>query len=250
MAVTKLGRQFTLGQLIDEVQVITGQLDPETVPRLSITEHLNLAVYEVVTLLNQLCAPWYGVSPAIASAGLTAGTIIAASGTSKLVVINGSEATTLSGIVDSSTYPYIEKIIAVTNSITGTTKKCRDISQFSGIACGGNSQWKNSACWLHHGNNILLWYGTTMTTPNFLFHGYRQAVPMVTEATDKVDLLDKYVPLVIAKAAVWAMKQAKMGDYQVVEEQINAGIMQIQKEYADGMQIQTAKARSEGIEGL
>lgn len=256
MALTRLSKNYDLAKIIDEVQVITGQLDPEIVPRLSITQHINLATYEVVTLLNQLCAPWYGFStttPLLTTAGLviTIPTGTSTFGTANVVNVNGS-ADTLSKAIDATDAPYIEKVIAVTNNITGTTKKCRDISQFSGIACGGNSQWKKSAAWLHHGNLIHIWFGGSMTTPAFIYHGYRQAIPLdgTSAETGLIDLPDKYVPLVIAKSAVWAMKQAKMGDYQLVEEQINAGIMQIQKEYADGMQIQTAKARSEGIEGL
>jgi len=249
MSVVRLGNQYTLGEIIDEIQVITGQLDPEIVPRLSIQEHINLAVYEVVTLLNMLCAPWFGVRAAVAA--LSAGDITTANGNSYKVTINGVADGTLSYYVDETLTPNIEKIIAVTNSITGTTKKCRDISQFSGIACGGNSQWKNSAIWLHHGNEVLVWWGVTMqdAAPTFNFFCYRQAVPMSLEA-DIIDLPDKYVPLVIAKAAVWAMKQANMGNYQIVEDQINQGILQIQKEYESNVGLQTTKSRSEGVEGI
>lgn len=249
MAIVRLGKQYTLAKIIDEVQVITGQLDPELVPRLSITEHANLATYEVVTLLNMLCAPWYGVAPKIINGSLTTGDLTTSQGSSKKVTVNGATSGTLAYAVDASASPNLEKVVSVANSITGTSKKCRDMSQFCGIALAGNSQWKNSAAWVHHGNEILVWYGSSMTTPDFIFFCYRQAVPMSAEV-DVIDLPDKYVPLVVAKTAVWALKQANMGNYQIVEDQINNGILQIQKEYADNATLQQTKQRNESIENM
>jgi hypothetical protein len=153
-------------------------------------------------------------------------------------------------------YLGIDKVLAVTLSTDpGNTKKARDWSQYTGITRGGNTHWKKSCIWIQSARDLYIWLGSGLTVTEGKIVVYRTSAPLYTGDFEsaggiKIDLLDKYVPLVIAKSALWAMKQSKMGDYQEVEGTVNEGIKSIQAEYSNSLNMAASKPKFEAIEGV
>lgn len=274
VVVPRLGRVYSLGRAISEVQVISGQLDPELVPKKSVAEHIALSTFEIGALIGNLCAPWYGVSLPItipAHAKETSNP----KGVVNVYSINPVPAFTLpqdgvdvsesteelarpwvAGIANEADQPGIIKITALRNDIidAGTIKHARDISQFWGIAKGRNTQWQGSVAWIQHGNLLYVWVGgevviTTGTNDEFFVMAYRNPGALdPTNDNDYMDIPDQHAPLVIAKAALLCMKQARMGDYQEVEGQVNQGIAQLSTEYEKSMALSIQRSKLEGVE--
>ena len=239
----RLGRVYKLDELVDEVQVIVGELDEDVLPKKSIEKHIDLSTFEIASLLNTLAAPWYGVQPAITITNTNT---------------NGEGLMDIRSVikVDAITIG-LDKIVAVVlNKAPGTTRKARDWSQYVGVAYGGNSQFSESYMWIHHGMYLNLWAGTDTvnsgdgTTGKII--AYRQVAPLssgtFTGADVYIDLPDKYVPLVISKTVLWAMKQKKMGNWQEVSGEVDQGIKGIQADFDKSLQSATQKVQLEGVE--
>lgn len=274
VAVPRLGTIYNLGRAISEVQVISGQLDPELVPKKSIAEHIALCTFEIGSLIGNLCAPWYGVSiPFTIPVHEVETTNI--TGVVSTFDINPAPVYTLpdggvdvspditgslpsiwvKGITNPTDQPGIIKIVAIKNDIvdSGTIKKARDISQFWGIAKGRNMQWQKSVVWVQHGNILYIWVGgeieISLLNQTFQVMAYRGPGALdPSNDNDYMDIPDLHAPLVIKAAALLCMKQSRMGDYQEVEGQVNQGIAQLTAEYDNSMERSLRKAKAEGIE--
>lgn len=335
VAVPKLGTIYTLDRAISEVQVVSGQLDPELVPRRSVAEHLSIACYEVASLLNTLCAPWYGIDlpihpdldwlggggpsdisiinngvyattgiqfnyylndfnepdsnqttsvqqTALATDGsqgqfitemqpfLNPGSFGESIGPYTTFANTGGAARFLPrpwvvGVTLATDQPGLDKIVALSipyQRRIGTIKQCRDISQFWGIAKGGNLQWQNSVVWVQTGNQLRLWLGagspnntmiidsnTTPPTDTIIVHAYRHAAPLDPgNPNDFMDIPDKYASLVINKASILCMKQAKMGNYENVAGEVNQQVQQLTAEYEKDMARAMQASQMEAIQ--
>jgi len=277
VVVPRLGTVYNLGRAISEVQVISGQLDPELVPKKSVAEHIALSTFEIGALIGNLCAPWYGVSLPIVVPEHTkeTGDPTGVKGVVHVYSINSVAIYTLpdgandlsepatalpkvwvAGIQNETDQPGLIKITALRNEIidAGTIKKARDISQFWGIAKGRNTQWQGSVAWIQHGNLLYLWIGgeveiTLGDNNTFYVMAYRAPGAIdPTNENDYMDIPDQHAPLVIAKAALLCMKQARMGDYQEQEGMVNQGIAQLSAEYEKSMALSIQKSKMEGVE--
>lgn len=252
----RLSGRYTLDTIAEEVQVLSGQLDPEIVPLTSLYTHIDLCTFDVATLLNQVLAPWYGTYVSYGGARTWAP---AGSGLYAQVPL---PTTTVTGVSGGASYSAgLDKVLGLRNGYNGTCKRARDWSQFAGIAYGNNSQWTDSVVWLHYGNSLHLWVGSLVATgllittsstgaDAFGIYGLRNAAPLLAAPTQYIDIPDKYVSLVINKAVLWAMKQSRMGNWEEVEANINGQIASLQKEYEQYGQEQIGKSRNESIEGI
>lgn len=262
LTIPRLGVIYTRDKILEEVQVLTGELDPEVVPNISIQNHIEFCTFEVVSLLNQLCAPWYGfLLPATLGTGDGTPCGASTNSTEAAITINGLAAITSSigyqigaefnTAITTNPMPFVERITAVISTgatATGTCKRAKDFSQYNGIVFGNNTQWANSIVWFQIGNEIRLWYNAA-SPPTILVAGFRQHVPMIADGTC-IDLPDKYVPLVISKVALWAMKQAKVGNVEKLESSVDQSILQLQREYDGYNANQIARSRNESVEGI
>jgi hypothetical protein len=184
-----LGRAWTYEAIASEALVLTNQLDNENVQLYNVRAHINLAISNIVEMLNAANSPWYQIwltalfehndTNPMHSTGLH---YIDLSDTSVLSVNTDPYISKFnpSSDIDQILRMNISKNKAVwtaikDNSFTGIsfwsgnlTKK--DISELTELQTDKNVQYKQSICWTHSGSDILIFVGKDILTVPMLIN--------------------------------------------------------------------------------
>lgn len=259
--ITPLSRTYTHQMLASEVMVLTNTNDNENIQLANVRNHINLAVSHVAELLNLASTPWYGIymngvldNPAHAS-GLDwidlSATNFTIGGVSIMASLLISEIKRIS----------FGATQGISNAWVGNCSRM-DISQLLHQANQLNVQHNLSVFWNHHGTELLFFAGKQIQTPahnvasaytligtTCSIFAYRSPLlddltpplPTSTFVTNKVDIPDRYIRLVVLMAQKMVLEQLNMTAPEQLEAQIQQGVASI----TQGLQAEIQMERSE-----
>jgi len=174
-----LSKNWTLKKVEDVLRNLVNEIAPDKVQSLTFTDYINIATQDVAEMLASASQPDYGTKQVV---------------------------TQTNDVIDISTYN-VDKIIKLTDDVNGLILPAKDF-EFENLA--NLPQKQDNIFYNHFGEEILLYkgsnvtaYGTTLT-----LYYYRQPA-LASSSSDYLDIKDKYVPLVLAKAKNLVYEQLK-----------------------------------------
>lgn len=239
-ALVPLSRNWTHQAVVSQAMILTGTLDNEdNVFVTNVRNHINMHIGHLVDMLNQQSSPYYGI---YAKGGLD--TPAHPSGVEYITDM------TSAGRIN---WHSIKRVTLASKTPTTVNNFGNlanwDISRITQQSNNLNSQHAQTIAWCHHGNELLVYTGLSITTPNitataqvydasdydFILWGYRQ--PMVdnlgavgaggTSWTLNVDLPDKYIKLLIDMTCKSIIQQRNGHIPNELDASINQGLTQL-----------------------
>lgn len=171
-----LSKQYTFSQVETILRVLVDEIAPDKVQTLTIRDYINLSVNDVAEMLNGSSAPDYG-------------TVVTGSVSNNQLAITGID------------YDKVIKVVDATNGLV-PSKPDFAFENLSNI-----TSYQNSVFHFQFGENLFFFKGTNIPSYGTIsVYYYRQPTPVVT-GSDYLDIRDKYIPLVLAKAKNYIYEQ-------------------------------------------
>lgn len=213
-----LSKVWTLAKITSVLRVLINEIAPDKVQSLSIVDYVNLATQDLAEMLNGASQPDYGVAEKLAAAteptAITTLDVYYKAGETKYVV-------DLASLANS-----VDKVIKLFDSANGLILPAGDY-EFDNII---NIPQKQKNVWyIQFGEKIFLLYGTGATQIGTVTLFYYRQPTMVSADGDYVDMKDKYVPLLVAKAKNLIYEQLRMAPPESLTNMIEQKSAEIRK---------------------
>jgi len=170
-----LSKTWTLTKLQSFLRVLVNEIAPDKVQDLSLVDFLNLATQDVAEMLAAASLPEYGTTATV---------------------------TESAGVIDVSNL-VIDKVIKIVDGTNGLASPKPD---FAYENLSNIDQYKDSLFYNWFGDKIYLFIGSNLTKGTLTLYYYRQPT-LLSSGSDYIDISDKYVSLVIAKAKTMIYEQ-------------------------------------------
>jgi hypothetical protein len=207
-----LSKKWTLKDCVDSVRVSTNEVRPDAIQEYSIIKYISLAVSEVAEMLNGASAPDYG---AIVSLPIT------------------SLSASLEGL-------YIDRVIKVTDTGSNLIAERKDF-EFENLK--SIDSFKRSVMFNHFGETLYFFTGSLTTlSPTVNLYYYRQPT-VATSSADYLDVRDKYIPLVIAKAKASVYEQLNTTPPEALTEVIKSRVAEIKQSTGEKVAVIDARKK-------
>jgi hypothetical protein len=206
--ITPLSRTWTFKKIEENVRIQMNEVNMEKVTPLTIADYINIQLSDLCEMLSEASIPEYGSIATVT--GITSETVI------PLTALN------------------IDRIIKITDPTNKMWLERKD-KEFDNAP--NFTQWAKNVMYWKFGENIAFYVGTSATALTGLtvsIYYYRQPSLLADDtAATKVDLPDKYVPLLIDKVCSMVYQQLGQQPPLAIQESISARTMQIRKQNLD-----------------
>lgn len=182
-----LSKVWTLAKIKSILRVLVNEIAPDKIQDLSLVDYINLATQDLAEMLNGATAPDYGETKSQTALGVSLGA---------------------SYTIDTSAFTKpVDRITKIVEASNGLVLHAGDY-EFEGLK---NIPQKQNNVWYNmFGETIYVYYGSGASDPDALVIYYYRQPTLVSSDADFVDVRDKYVPLLIAKAKNLIYEHLKM----------------------------------------
>lgn len=254
--ISPLSRDWTYEQIASEAMVLTNTIDNERVQLINVRNHINVNISYLARLMNLSNSPWYSLwlegefETGLHPSGLEWIDLTTAVGT----------------ITPYNLLHQIERITTRNTDSTELTVNCikQDMSQLGQINSNLNIQYRHSILWTHLSTEILFYVGERINTTNknlseLYDYDLRTNQKIIIWAKRKpalddllspntsttyrtnIDLPDDNVQLLIQLTQKKILEQINLEVPQVLDQEINQGIMQVQGNLAKELEFEKAE---------